>query len=214
MHAAGLDYQQVLQCAHNTSLVAQVQKQLNSTRAAMYNSLGPEPGLFPHIFVNGRHLFNNTWAAMVRLLCEELEGVPSACKTVTRTLSFTVQIPGVTVPQVQQAAAAVESAVQSAVDFVVSNVSFPLNFNTDELDGAPSYVNVQAVVHTQLRQVQGLPGAVRVQLQVATLEWFASDLDRGCLMGIFPKFLAWATSQQLSFDKWPAASIKEVHVGP
>ena len=214
MRTAGLDYQQVTQCAHNTSLADLVQKQLNSTRAAMYNSLGPEPGLFPHIFLNGRHLYNNTWAAMVRLLCEGLEGVPSACKAVTRTLGFTVQIAGVTVPQIQQAAAAVESAVQSAVDFVVSNVSFPVNFNTDEPDGAPSYVNVQAVVHTQLGQVRGLPGAVRVLLKVATLEAFASDLERGCLMDIFPKFLAWATSQQHSFDIWPAASIKEVHVGP
>ena len=73
MAKAGLDYELVLSCKQNQTALAAAETALNATRAPMYRALGPNPGLFPHIFVDGEHLNHDTWTALTRILCQKIK---------------------------------------------------------------------------------------------------------------------------------------------
>ena len=72
MRKSNLDYDLINDCANNYTQVNEIEYELNLTRAPLYKKLGRNPGLFPHIFVNDKHLWNNSWTSLVRILCNEI----------------------------------------------------------------------------------------------------------------------------------------------
>lgn len=148
------------------------------------------------------------------MLCAELKGeqnLPASCIMDTWTLSFSLNASSVS--HIQQTKVSFEAAVQDTINFVVSNVSLPVNFNTDQPDRAPSYVNVQAVQHTQLTHVQGSTGAVQVELDISLLKAFVADFEQGCRLEIFNKYFAWAAWHH-DLGNWPSNSVEQVYVKP
>ncbi|KAH8064058.1 hypothetical protein JL721_8460 [Aureococcus anophagefferens] len=56
---------------------------LDFAPAAMMARLGASPGLFPHIFVDGKPLVDRTWTALTRAICGALPAAPpSVCDSV------------------------------------------------------------------------------------------------------------------------------------
>lgn len=212
MQQAGLDYDRVLSCTANETQLAAALSALNSTRAPMYNKLGPSPGLFPHIFVDGEHLFNNSWAALTRLLCAKLQAASTrsspqlqvACTD--RTVDAHLQVPNVSATAISSNTEQFLQAVQLATDLALSKEAFPVNFeyqnwpdNTDpDPNGAPSYVNTQAISRVQLLTVTPIAAAqpeVSVKVRFEVLEAFEADLGKALDKSSFSQYLLWALSE-------------------
>ena len=147
-------------CAGDASAAAAAEGAMNATRAAMYAKLGPNPGLFPHIFIDGKHQSNNSWTALVATLCRHpsFKDAPP-CATVAVTLTFTIESAPFTKSALAGAAAAAAfaEAVGTAADFAISQGALPVNFPTPPDAPAPgnpgwppSYVNVNAVRSARL----------------------------------------------------------------
>ena len=219
---AGLDFKKVTDCTVNAALMQEVQSQLNSTRAPMYAKLGPSPGLFPHIFVDGQHLYNNTWAAINKILCLKLEEksvspamLPTGCRTEKMKLTF--ELRGLDASKIKSLQEEIEDAVKTAVDFSVSGQVLPVNFeypkwpNNEDPDpnGEPSYVNVQALQKVRLERVSGIATSrgVEVTMEVLILEAFKEDFLR--IADTTPRYLSWTLSRT-KLGKVPASNITDV----
>ena len=153
-------YDAATACAGDASAAAVAEGAMNATRAAMYARLGPNPGLFPHIFIDGKHQWNNSWTALVATLCRHpsFKDAPP-CATVAVTLTFTIESAPFTKSALAGAAAAAAfaEAVGTAADFAISQGALPVNFPTPPDAPAPgnpgwppSYVNVNAVRSARL----------------------------------------------------------------
>mmetsp|Transcript_48309 Transcript_48309/g.108835 ORF Transcript_48309/g.108835 Transcript_48309/m.108835 type:complete len:329 (-) Transcript_48309:366-1352(-) len=152
-------------CAADPRLYIPVLEELNATRAPMYARLGKVPGLFPHIFVDGLHQWNNSWTALFRTLCERLPSVsaPDACTSRRVDIGFrlaTRGTPPLTPDGIARQNETFAAAVLEAVNLAASRILFPTNWETSgaagQADGAPSYVNAQPAWHPQL--LMPLPG--------------------------------------------------------
>ena len=147
---AGLDFAPVRACYEDAERADAIAARLNASKAAMMARLGPDPGYFPHIFVDGEALVNRTWCALTRSLCRAIGPAawpPSICAAVERTLVFSVA--GAFSGALQKAAGTqLDAAVARAVDVAVSEAKFPTNFYKNDDDalpaGDPSYVDVHA----------------------------------------------------------------------
>lgn len=218
MEQASLDFDLVSRCAHDSKQVAQIQFELNETRAAMYKRLGPSPGLFPHIFLDGEHQWNNSWAALVRTLCEKIPLIgarlPSACTRLRVFVSFDLDHTPVTRDEIMAKVAKFESAVSTAMDYAASKVWLPVHFDTNEPDGAPSYVNIRAVDTTSLIDTARTSSStVHVILRVDILNGLMKPTRSGCLSGFFPGMLAWSLGAQ-GFSGVTNSSIRNLSLIP
>ena len=73
---AGLDFAPVRTCYEDAERADAIAARLNASKAAMMARLGPDPGYFPHIFVDGEALVNRTWCALTRALCRAIGPEP------------------------------------------------------------------------------------------------------------------------------------------
>ena len=208
MAAAGLNYEQVMNCVNNDTTVENVMWSLNTTREGMYEKLGPTPGYFPHIFLDGNHLYNNSWASLVRIICDKVGYAPAKCAPKAGVMHVTIYDSPYPVATILEHAYLFEQAVQTASDFAVSQETFPINFNTssDEPDGAPSYVNVKALLNTSLRSALVHPVrldstegtsaySVDLVLDISILSAFGAQFNLGCNGTSLIAFMTWALTQ-------------------
>lgn len=222
MASAGLDYNRVMRCVSNADQLKAAQAALNSTRASMYSHIGP-PGdnnHFPHLFVGGdtqesHHLANNSWVALVKVLCENLQlsGThPAACVPVQHSLRFTL-VGNVSADQVTRdpdALALFLTASRIATNFAISNATFPLNFssNTTREPEEPSYVNVQAVGQIQLQNASG-DGRVDIALRIDVLDAFTNPLRTSSESQGLKHYLSWGVKSLLG---WKDVRVSNAHV--
>ena len=191
---AGIDYQHVSACTANKTKVEYIEKMLNRTRAPMYSKLHPQ-GLFPHIFVNGVHLYNNSWASLVRVLCQKIGSTVQldVCKSVPMDLTFYLWNTGLTISNVNRHADACAQAILEATNFVGSSEWLPINFKTSQPDHSPSYVNIKALDSVQLTSVKSINRELmQVKASIFHLKAFRSVLVDGIAGSNFGPFLAWA----------------------
>jgi hypothetical protein len=97
-------------------------------------------GLFPHIFINGQHQFNNSWTFLLRSLCGLTRGNTSThplsgCQH--STFNFGVEFNGTAVAAIKAAAEgpgqeAFLKSLSDALDFVTSSLALPHHFDTDD----------------------------------------------------------------------------------
>ena len=146
---APLAMRRVTDCVANDAVA--VQSALNKTRAPMYAKLGPEPGLFPHIFLDGTHFDHNSWAALLRAICDRNVAVVSrriaACAE--RTATFTLDVVTSSCSAIVLRQASYCSAITDAANLAASEYAFPNGWQTDGAAGQgnnPSYVNERAVL--------------------------------------------------------------------
>lgn len=213
MKSSGLDYDEVQACVDDSTALKQAQHLLNETRAPMYNQLGPNPGTFPHIFVDGEHLYNSTWAALVRIICKKaiareqtdhpnFTTIPNTTTTTTvpdactpRRRSMVVTFDGVAAGGVRAQSVAFERSVQTAANFAVSETYLPVNFLVPQPDGSPSYVNVQAISTVSTQTVLESKGGMEVTLDVSLLSAFVSQFDQACTIKALPAYWTWALAK-------------------
>lgn len=140
--AAGLDIAPVEACRGDAARVGRLEKALNVSKGAMMAGLGPDPGYFPHIFLDGAPLAGRSWTALTRRVCDALEGAsPAFCGGVSRRLAFSVDSAAI------RAGGALDAAVRTAIDVATSRYALPRHFDTDDdglPPGDPSYVDVRA----------------------------------------------------------------------
>eukprot|EP00656_Telonema_subtile_P030301 TRINITY_DN33293_c0_g1_i1.p1 TRINITY_DN33293_c0_g1~~TRINITY_DN33293_c0_g1_i1.p1 ORF type:complete len:215 (+),score=58.52 TRINITY_DN33293_c0_g1_i1:359-1003(+) len=190
---AGLEYAETLACTASRTRLTAALEAMNSTRASMYRSLGSNPGMFPHIFIDQAHQWNNTWAALLRTLCQlpQADSLP-ACGAVDLTVSFTLVSP-LTARTVLSRAAELAAAVSQGVDYSASRSALPVNYETpSEPGGAPSYVNVLAVKHSALERAVARGAQVQVQLSVTVLAGMAEACREGLQAEFGAKYVSWA----------------------
>ena len=191
---AGIDYEQVSGCAANKTEVGRIEKSLNKTRAPMYKKLHPR-GLFPHIFVNGAHLYNNSWASLVRVLCKEIgpKDEPEVCTSVPLDLTFYLANTGLNKSDINGHVDNFNKAILEATNFVGSKEWLPINFQTSQPDHSPSYVNIFAVDAVQLTSAKSVDqDTVQIDVTIRSLKAFQSVLLGGIAGSDFGPFLAWA----------------------
>ena len=151
---AGLLFGPVQECYDDAHRVTRIEQRLNASKTAMMASLGPSPGYFPHIFVDGQHQYNDSWCALTRTICDTLliggsaaaAATPRPCASASLVLSFDLT-PALAAEVATAPLAALEAALQLAVDIAVSAAALPTHFDTDDdalPPGDPSYVNVRA----------------------------------------------------------------------
>jgi len=173
MHEAGLDFEKVQNCATTPSQVNQLMGTLNASKSSMMASLGPNPGYFPHIFVNGVHLGNFSWVSLLRTVCNALETqlssswswIPQAdadshkmkmdanqslqaCSNASFQGSFTLTSSLSAATYSVQIEAFVH-ALSSALNMATSNASLPIHYM--------SYANLQAVTGLRVQLQGGSP---------------------------------------------------------
>lgn len=221
MKQAQLNYSLVLGCVSNKTQVDKVEYELNLTRLPMYKSLGPQPGLFPHIFVNNNHLWNNSWTSLVRILCNEIKTYNfSICGANSVDLSFSlVNTKSISLNKTYIAnhIPAFESAILQASNFLSSKAWLPINFQTHQPDGSPSYVNIQAINSVTILKLndglgskgETIKDTIDVQVRIELLNAFY--YNKGIINEIvglsFPSYLAWALRKN-GFDHVNPDNIK------
>lgn len=187
MKTAGLDIQTVNKCVADKTLLSQSMVQLNTSKTAMYKRLLPNSGVFPHIFVDGVQLYNYTWAGLLRRLCEKMDAnaLPAPCQN--QNLAVELKIVGdITGAQPTM----LSNAIEAAINLVVSNASFPVNFFTDDdaLDGAPSYLDVNATLKLNVQK----PANGVIRFSVTVLKHFADGFAGAVPTKAFLEYTDWA----------------------
>jgi hypothetical protein len=193
---AGLDFAPVQQCFGDAARVARIRAGLNASKAAMMARLQPAPGYFPHIFVDGRHQWNNSWCSLTRTLCGLVqrrlertgEPLPPACVDSAAAVAFELPSSSVAAAVVQLPTAALDDAVRDAVDVATSAMELPDHFDTDDdalPAGATSYVNVRAA-----SSMGCTGGSGGVSCKYSVLGQFARSAQGGCQSSRFVSALA------------------------
>ena len=146
---APLALSRVADCVANNSVA--VQDVLNKSRASMYAMLGPDPGLFPHIFLDGTHFFNSTWSALLRAICDRnvVVGGAAIAACAEMTATFTLDVVTSSCSTIYRRSASYCSAVTDAANLAASEWAFPRGWQTDGVAGQgsdPSYVNEHAAL--------------------------------------------------------------------
>lgn len=225
MAAAGLDFERVASCASNATMVGALQTAINRTRAPMYARLGPNPGLFPHIFVDGVHQANDTWTSLLRTLCGKLAvhaagaqsaappaALPPACGLSNATLSWDFAPSALSAARILAHRDSFQSAVVAAVNLAASRVALPVHFE-------PDYVDVRAVGGALLLEPSAAEGAARgadgVHVAVrlsGVLGGYADALRRGGSASWLPEYMASALEAARVFGTVDSSSIANYRV--
>lgn len=134
--------------------VAGVEVKFNTTRAAMYARLQPNPGSFPHIFLDGKHFWNNSWTGLLRAICELDPALP-ACTASQATLEFdlTFAQPLTCAMLMPAGAAKFGAAVRDGANLAAAAFAFPEGWATQDEPGQgdkPSYVDEKVVAGATL----------------------------------------------------------------
>jgi len=183
MDKAGLEMQPVQDCLNDTSKVTALSQQMKALKLVMMPRLGPNPGTYPHIFVDSKHQWNYSWVALTRILCDSLTVAEPACQPTSLSLSFSV---ATSVLKKLTDVANLSAAIASAVDTATSAAALPIGF--DEAD--PDYVNVRAVTGIGASKL----GATGVSLEsLSVLAAFAQH----ALEGVATKRFAEALCEEL-----------------
>ena len=153
-------FDDIAACAKHPSVVRPIEKALNRSRAPMYSRLTPNPGLFPHIFVDNVHQYNNSWTSLFRTLCGKLaDEAPKACVAHNMTIAFTVHFQRWWQPAIirSQLAAFLEATLEAS-NLAASRTLFPAHWNTTgdagQPRGEPSYVNARPASAPSLRSLE------------------------------------------------------------
>lgn len=231
MKDAGLNYSKVHECAQNASArseLERIQNLINDTRAPMYATLQPNPGFFPHIFINGSHQWNNSWTSLLTTLCHDevnlFGNVPPSCKTSSVTYTFSLlQNERLNKTSVESFKARFTSSVILGVNYAASKVALPHHFHTKgEPGNAPSYVNIQAVSSASLVSVEkGQTVNYRSWLNVemvfqGVLNGNMDALKVGAVSESAAEYIAWALSANTNhglFGKVTVSGISRQHIG-
>lgn len=214
MKLAGIDSGPVQRCLDNTTLLSETMEYLNTSKTAMYErikaqSSGP-PGLFPHIFLNGKHLFNDSWTSLVRILCDAEPQPPAEplAGCMPSPFEFAVEINST-------ASVAFRSAIMSesgqssflsgltdALDYATSSLALPHHFLTDDdalPPGTPSYVNLKSTTSMSLHGHVTMPtsasagtAALTITLNSASLAVFATPALAAVAGAEFRSLLPWS----------------------
>mgnify|MGYP006085200357 FL=1 len=205
----------IAQCTSGPQL-AIAEARFNATRAPMYARLGPNPGLFPHIFHDGKHFYNNSWTALMRGVCATGLSTPS-CVEVAHTLSLDLHLDQ---SQPQQSCASypattVAAAVRRGANLAASAFALPINWQTTgaagQEDGSPSYVDQQAIaIGATVASCVPLPRVgIRLVLNIRVLGGLDATL-RGAVDGSGQRKLTNASIEVLVRDRLRAAGLKGV----
>jgi hypothetical protein len=210
------DWDSITACAANGTEYAGIAAALNVSKTKMLASLGDKHGLFPHVFVDGQHQWNNSWCGLTRTLCDQAaprgsqlqsqQQPPAACRPID--LPFRLLLTDPAIDAATAASAAFQGALRKAAEFAVSNASFPKHFDTDDdaLDGAPSYVDSRAVLALTLhnctadegvatgvsRPATSPPQPLKLDLVLTMLAAFGADATVGLKSPAFVAYLVWA----------------------
>ena len=92
MNQAHLDYNKINTCSHNASQYLPIEIAINTTRAPMYQAIQPNPGYFPHIFIDGHHQYNDSWTALLRTLCTKNNMINSPACDLQQGILFSFNI--------------------------------------------------------------------------------------------------------------------------
>jgi hypothetical protein len=180
MDKAELEIQPVEDCLNDTAKVTALSAQMKALKEVMTPKLGPNPGTYPHIFIDGKHQSNYSWVALTRILCDSLGVSQPACQPTGMSLSFDVA------PAVLKRLANVanlSAPIASAVDTATSAAALPIGF--DEAD--PKYVNVRAVTSVGAARL----GAAGVSLESLTvLAAFGEHALHGVVQARFTEALS------------------------
>ena len=187
MEQANLDYNKIKTCSHNASQYLPIEIAINTTRAPMYQAIQPNPGYFPHIFIDGQHQYNDSWTALLRTLCTKNNIINSPACDLQQGILFSFNIGNnVSKGMIQMYKSEIEQAINEGINLAASEVAYPIHWKTNEDDptSAPSYVNVQASQSVSIVVVKengGDDGGVYVRVEVLNyLSEFVNDLKEGC----------------------------------
>lgn len=180
------DYNHVMTCATTPTQYLPIEAIINVSRAPMYEAIQPNPGYFPHIFLNGHHQFNDSWTFMYRTLCDELK-VRDPTTTICpmqNNVNFTFDVSGVNVSidQIQTNKVAFQTAINLGINLGTSEVAFPIHWKTATLPSdPPSYVNVLASASAVFVNAKEARNAVEVTMRMEeVLSEYVDEMTIGC----------------------------------
>lgn len=169
MEKAGLDIAPVNSCLNDTARVAALSDEMKALKQAMMPKLGPNPGTYPHIFIDGQHQWNYSWVALTRIICDPVDSVEAACAPASLSLSFSISEEA---RQGLQGISNLSAPIAAALDTAISAAALPIGF--DEAD--PKYVNVRAL--TDIGDAELDDSGITVTFDVlAAFSEFASEPD-------------------------------------
>ena len=208
MRKSNLDYDLINDCANNYTQVNEIEYELNLTRAPLYKKLGPNPGLFPHIFVNENHLWNNSWTSLVRILCDEIqsnnnnnhENIPNICNSNSIKMSFSfINLNSILLNKtiITNHIQEFNKGLIEALNFLSSQSWLPINFKTSQPDGSPSYVNIKAIDSVEVTKIDENDdnhNGIYIEIVIKLLNAFYDNKNiiNGIVGGSFPSFVAWS----------------------
>lgn len=138
------------QCVSDPQRVEMLSERMRNTKIPMMARLGPDPGSYPHIFVNGEEQGNYSFVALTRTLCAafpDLDIAPKVCHWDTYYLDFDIQGDNIDIYiSIEAFGTWWGAAVQGAANVAVSANALPINFDSAD----PKYVNVRALNNTQI----------------------------------------------------------------
>lgn len=182
------EYDEILACTKNSSMYYPIEVAINASRAPMYKAIQPNPGYFPHIFINGNHQFNDSWTSLLRTLCKNLRGnlgSNTACNVLNNvTLTFNVPFTSsMNEHSIQTHSSEFAAAANDGLNLGTSQVNLPINWNTaTSPSDPPSYVNVRASSSARLISATKEGSLnIRVKLElVNVLSTFMNEMKVGC----------------------------------
>lgn len=204
------------QCVSDAPRVANLSEKMRLAKIPMMASLGPDPGSFPHIFVNGEHQGNYSFVALTRTLCETLSQLgivtDEPCTWEQHALTFDIQ--GNLSVSIIANKTWWNGAVQDAADVATSAEALPIGFDLAD----PKYVNVRATKGAEVSYSlsQGKT-SFRVSVQVLHAfaasfhgmsgERFAAELAANCTSSGVNVSAANVSSVAVEADAARAASV-------
>ena len=191
MASSGLqNYQKIKNCAENVEQYMPLEIAINASRAAMYKAIQPNPGYFPHIFLDGHHQFNNTWTSLLRTLCRgsgtgDSRSAKSAACATRNGIQFSFDVDNVNAMLLKQHSTQLAEAINLGVNLATSESAFPVHWRTDDGSSTapPSYVNVRASNSSSVVSIHATNNTEFIHIQVLlvdVLSEFVDDLVVGC----------------------------------
>lgn len=181
----------------------------------MYEAIQPNPGYFPHIFVNGHHQFNDSWTFMYRTLCDELKAndpTTTICP-IKNNINFTFDVSGVNVTHIKSNMVAFQTAINLGINLGTSEVAFPIHWKTATLPSdPPSYVNVLASASAVFAKAKEARNVVEVSMRMeGVLSEYVDEMTIGCndVRGNVSTYIEFALTATELFGK---VNVSKTHV--
>lgn len=147
LREAGIDPAPVAACAADAARAGAAQAALNASKATMMAGISPNPGYFPHIFVDGEHQGNFSWVHLLQTVCSRLPSpAPAACRPEPLCVTIDLAGSGLAPADVTgggACAAPFGRALSAALSVAASNATLPAGFAAQDPAG---YVDVHALL--------------------------------------------------------------------